>query len=103
MKLGLYLDMRNPPYWPAPWADLYRELTVDELRREFRTTGAARGFKVLDAGQARAELAAITAGLPVEHLLFWCRIGGMPDSLVAEHLDLLVGEVRTGLHARQPG
>jgi hypothetical protein len=41
----------------------------------------------------------MTAGLPVEHLLFWCRIGGMPDSLVAEHLELLLGEVRPGLEA----
>jgi len=41
----------------------------------------------------------MTAGLPVRHLLFWCRIGGMPDALVAEHLELLFGEVRTGLQA----
>jgi hypothetical protein len=74
-------------------------LEVDELRREFQATGAARGFKIVDAGQARAALAAMTAGLPVEHLLFWCRIGGMPDSLVAEHLELLFGDVRRGLAA----
>jgi alkanesulfonate monooxygenase SsuD/methylene tetrahydromethanopterin reductase-like flavin-dependent oxidoreductase (luciferase family) len=77
-----------------------RVLEVDELRREFAATGAARGFKIMDARQARAELAAITAGLPVEHLLFWCRIGGMPDALVAEHLELLFGEVRPGLDPR---
>jgi alkanesulfonate monooxygenase SsuD/methylene tetrahydromethanopterin reductase-like flavin-dependent oxidoreductase (luciferase family) len=76
-----------------------RVLGVDELRREFQATGAARGFRILDAQQARGELAAITAGLPVEHLLFWCRIGGMPDALVEEHLELLFGEVRTGLQA----
>ncbi|HEX4661136.1 MAG TPA: LLM class flavin-dependent oxidoreductase, partial [Streptosporangiaceae bacterium] len=79
-----------------------RVLEADELRREFEATGAARGFKILDAGRAVSELAAITAGLPVEHLLFWCRIGGMPDSLVAEHLELLLGEVRTGLAAHCP-
>jgi hypothetical protein len=44
----------------------------------------------------------MTAGLPVEHLLFWCRIGGMPDALVAEHLELLFGEVRTGLEDQSP-
>src|SRR5271165_1598423 len=76
-----------------------RVLEVDELRREFRATGAARGFKVADAGQACAELAAMTAGLPVEHLLFWCRIGAMPDVLVAEHLELLFGEVRRRIAA----
>jgi alkanesulfonate monooxygenase SsuD/methylene tetrahydromethanopterin reductase-like flavin-dependent oxidoreductase (luciferase family) len=79
-----------------------RLLEPEELRREFRSTGAARGFKILDAGQARTELTAMTAGLPVEHLLFWCRIGGMPDSLVAEHLELLFGEVRTALEAQSP-
>jgi alkanesulfonate monooxygenase SsuD/methylene tetrahydromethanopterin reductase-like flavin-dependent oxidoreductase (luciferase family) len=77
-----------------------RVLTVDELRGEFQTTGAARGYRVLDPYQARAELAAMTAGLPVEHLLFWCRIGGMPASLVAEHLDLLFTKVRPGLTAQ---
>jgi alkanesulfonate monooxygenase SsuD/methylene tetrahydromethanopterin reductase-like flavin-dependent oxidoreductase (luciferase family) len=76
-----------------------RVLEVDELRREFLATGAARGYKILDAAQARTELAAITAGLPVEHLLFWCRIGGMPRALVEEHLDLLFSEVRPGLQA----
>jgi alkanesulfonate monooxygenase SsuD/methylene tetrahydromethanopterin reductase-like flavin-dependent oxidoreductase (luciferase family) len=74
-----------------------RVLQVDELRQEFQATGAARGFKVLDARQARAEIAALTGGLPAEHVLFWCRIGGMPESLVAEHLELLFGEVRATL------
>jgi hypothetical protein len=79
-----------------------RSLEVDELRREFRATGAARGFKIVDAKQACTQLAAMTAGLPVQHLLFWCRIGGMPRTLVEEHLELLFGEVRRGLEARQP-
>jgi alkanesulfonate monooxygenase SsuD/methylene tetrahydromethanopterin reductase-like flavin-dependent oxidoreductase (luciferase family) len=79
-----------------------RVLQVDELRREFQATGAARGFKVLDARQACAEVAALTSGLPAEHLLFWCRIGGMPESLVAEHLELLFGEVKAGLASGQP-
>ena len=36
MQLGIYLDMRNPPGWSAPWADLYRDtidLVVDAERR----------------------------------------------------------------------
>src|SRR5262249_4782917 len=78
-----------------------RELGVDELRDEFRATGAARGFKVVDPGQARAELTEITAGLPVEHLLFWCRIGGMPGALVDEHIELL-GELATWLGTHLP-
>jgi alkanesulfonate monooxygenase SsuD/methylene tetrahydromethanopterin reductase-like flavin-dependent oxidoreductase (luciferase family) len=76
-----------------------RVLEVDELRRDFQATGETRGFRILDAPRAGAELAAITAGLPVEHLLFWCRIGGMPDSLVEEHLELLLGEVKSELEA----
>jgi alkanesulfonate monooxygenase SsuD/methylene tetrahydromethanopterin reductase-like flavin-dependent oxidoreductase (luciferase family) len=79
-----------------------RPLEAAELRREFQSTGAARGFRVLDPPQALAELTAMTAGLPVEHLLFWCRIGGMPDALVEEHLDLLLGDVRCGLQAQRP-
>jgi alkanesulfonate monooxygenase SsuD/methylene tetrahydromethanopterin reductase-like flavin-dependent oxidoreductase (luciferase family) len=77
-----------------------RLLEVDELRREYQATGAARGFQVVDSQQAIVGLAALTAGLPVGHLLFWGRIGGMPDALVTEHLDLLFGEVKRGLAAR---
>jgi alkanesulfonate monooxygenase SsuD/methylene tetrahydromethanopterin reductase-like flavin-dependent oxidoreductase (luciferase family) len=76
-----------------------RPLEADELRREFLATGQARGFRILDARRAAAELATMTAGLPVEHLLFWCRIGGMADSLVDEHLELLLGPVKNELHA----
>ncbi|WP_433189925.1 LLM class flavin-dependent oxidoreductase [Actinoallomurus sp. CA-150999] len=76
-----------------------RVLKVDELREEFRATGAVRGYRILDATRAAAELTARIDGLPVEHLLFWCRIGGMPDSMVEEHLDLLFGDVRTALIA----
>src|SRR5262249_27142806 len=25
MRLGIYLDLRNPPRWRVPWADLYRD------------------------------------------------------------------------------
>jgi alkanesulfonate monooxygenase SsuD/methylene tetrahydromethanopterin reductase-like flavin-dependent oxidoreductase (luciferase family) len=78
-----------------------RLLDVDELRREFHMTGTARGYQILDPQQAIAYLEATTDGLPVEHLLFWCRIGGMPDELVAEHIELLFGEVRQGLHDRR--
>jgi len=78
-----------------------RLLDVDELRREFQTTGAACGYRILDPQQAIAYLEATTDGLPVEHLLFWCRIGGMPDELVAEHIELLFGEVRQGLDDRR--
>ncbi|WP_238015184.1 LLM class flavin-dependent oxidoreductase [Dactylosporangium sp. AC04546] len=77
-----------------------RRLDVDELRREFRTTGAIRGYRILDDRQAVRELIGAIDGLPVEHLLFWCRIGGMPDTLVAEHLELLFGPVRTELERR---
>jgi len=77
-----------------------RVLQVDELCQEFEATGAAHGFKVVDARQACAEIAGLTGSLPAEHLLFWCRIGGTPESLVAEHLELLFGEVRAGLAGR---
>ncbi len=74
-----------------------RVLDVDELRREHARTGAVRGYQVLDAARAVTELRGITEGLPVEHLFFWYRIGGMPESLVAEHLDVLFGEVGPAL------
>jgi len=37
MKLGIYLDMRNPPPWPAAWPDLYRaaiDLVAEAERRD---------------------------------------------------------------------
>ena len=74
-----------------------RQLDADELRREFRATGSIRGYRILDDRQAARELIAATAGLPVEHLFFWCRLGGMPDALVAEHLELLFGGLRREL------
>jgi len=74
-------------------------LDVADLRREFETTGAARGYHVLDPHQAVDNITALTDGLPVEHLLFWCRIGGMPDWMVEEHVELLFGEVRDQLAA----
>ena len=78
-----------------------RVLDVDELRREYERDGVVRGYQVLDAAGAVDELCRITAGLPVEHLFFWCRIGGAPESLVQEHLDVLFGQVRPALAARR--
>jgi alkanesulfonate monooxygenase SsuD/methylene tetrahydromethanopterin reductase-like flavin-dependent oxidoreductase (luciferase family) len=74
-----------------------RVLEVDELRRELAATGVVRGYRILDADRAVRELRAMTDGLPVEHLFFWCRIGGMPDKLVDEHLDVLFGDVAPAL------
>jgi alkanesulfonate monooxygenase SsuD/methylene tetrahydromethanopterin reductase-like flavin-dependent oxidoreductase (luciferase family) len=74
-----------------------RILEVDELHAEYRRTGAVRSYQILDAARAVTALRTMSDGLPVEHLFFWCRIGGMPESLVAEHLDVLFGEVRPAL------
>jgi alkanesulfonate monooxygenase SsuD/methylene tetrahydromethanopterin reductase-like flavin-dependent oxidoreductase (luciferase family) len=80
-----------------------RILEIDELRREYARDGVVRGYRILDAADAIAEVSRISAGLPVEHLFLWGRIGGMPESLVAEHLDILFGEVSPALDARRTG
>ena len=34
MRLGMYIDMRNPARWPRPWAEHYRRWLDMSLRLE---------------------------------------------------------------------
>jgi alkanesulfonate monooxygenase SsuD/methylene tetrahydromethanopterin reductase-like flavin-dependent oxidoreductase (luciferase family) len=80
-----------------------RPLDVASLRQELASAGSARGYRILDPEQAVEHLEARTAGLPFEHLLFWCRIAGMPEWVVEEHIELLFGKVRHRLAERSSG
>jgi alkanesulfonate monooxygenase SsuD/methylene tetrahydromethanopterin reductase-like flavin-dependent oxidoreductase (luciferase family) len=50
-------------------------------------------FDVVTAADAVSRLRAWLAELPVEHVYFWASIAGMPDDLVARHIELLATEV----------
>jgi alkanesulfonate monooxygenase SsuD/methylene tetrahydromethanopterin reductase-like flavin-dependent oxidoreductase (luciferase family) len=64
----------DPERWRAPGRD-----------------GAPPRFQVLTAEDAATALQERTAGLPVEHVYLWASIAGMPDDLVARHVELVSG------------
>lgn len=63
-------------------------LSIDELRR-----GDADGpwgtLEILTPEAAATRIASRIRGLPVQHLIFWASIAGMPDNLVAQNIELL--------------
>ena len=61
--------------------------------------GAPPRFQVLTPEAAVATVRAQTDGLPVEQLYFWASVAGMPDDLVARHVELIATELRAGLAA----
>ncbi|MCX4472656.1 Limonene 1,2-monooxygenase [Micromonospora sp. MW-13] len=60
-----------------PW--LEPDPTSEELRKM---------LEVLTPDQAAERIRALTKDLPVEHLIFWASIGGMPDDLVVRNIEL---------------
>ncbi len=73
-----------------------RELTVDDLRQN-PGSGPLAALQVLGPADAAAHIRELTAGLPVEEVYAWASIGGMPDDLVARHIELMSTEVREAL------
>ncbi|MFJ5927750.1 LLM class flavin-dependent oxidoreductase [Kitasatospora sp. NPDC092948] len=63
-------------------------IKAEDLRN--RTSDAPWGaLRILTPEDAAAQIKEMTAGLPVQHLIFWASIAGMPDDLVAENLTLV--------------
>jgi alkanesulfonate monooxygenase SsuD/methylene tetrahydromethanopterin reductase-like flavin-dependent oxidoreductase (luciferase family) len=56
-------------------------------------------LSVLTPEEAVADIAERTAGLPVHHVYTWASIAGMPDDIVDEHVELLLGHVAPRLRA----
>ena len=52
--------------------------------------------------QAAGHLRQLTSGLPVEHLIFWASVAGMPDPLVERHIELLTLKLPSLLAQRVP-
>jgi hypothetical protein len=69
----------------------------------FRQGGKPPVAVVLDPDQAISRLRALRERLPIAHAFFWASVGGMPDELVEEHVDLLLGRVAPALAADAPG
>jgi alkanesulfonate monooxygenase SsuD/methylene tetrahydromethanopterin reductase-like flavin-dependent oxidoreductase (luciferase family) len=69
----------------------------------FRQGGKPPVAVVLDPDEAISRLRAIGERLPIAQAFFWASVGGMPDELVEEHVDLLLGRVAPALAADAPG
>ncbi len=52
---------------------------------------------VLTPDDAVAMIRSRTEGMPVEHVYLWASVGGMPDAMAAEHIDLVCSHVRPAL------
>jgi alkanesulfonate monooxygenase SsuD/methylene tetrahydromethanopterin reductase-like flavin-dependent oxidoreductase (luciferase family) len=96
---------RLPPY-RAHQVDSYRERRAQDAGRaheplslEALRPAGAGGLHVLTPEDAVAAIREHTDGLPVEHVYLWLSIGGMPDDLVDEHLELTMTAVRPALVA----
>lgn len=53
----------------------------------------APAFDVVTPAEAARRLRSWLSDVPVEHAFFWASIGGMPDDMVEEHLELLATEL----------
>ncbi|PZS25679.1 MAG: LLM class flavin-dependent oxidoreductase [Pseudonocardiales bacterium] len=63
-------------------------VTVDQLR--YRSLDRPWGMlEILTPQEAAARICENTQGLPLEHLIFWASIAGMPDDLVTRNIELI--------------
>lgn len=76
-----------------------RRLTIEEVR-EGRGSGAVGGLEILTAQEAVTRIIGICDGLPVEHLYLWACVGGMPEDLAEQQLELIVEVVQPALASR---
>jgi alkanesulfonate monooxygenase SsuD/methylene tetrahydromethanopterin reductase-like flavin-dependent oxidoreductase (luciferase family) len=63
----------------------------------FRAGGDPPPAVVLTPEEAISRLRTLGERLPIEHAFFWASVGGMPDELVQEHVDLLLDVVAPAL------
>ncbi|MGW1510607.1 LLM class flavin-dependent oxidoreductase [Streptomyces sp. NPDC002394] len=74
---------------------------ADEFRN--RTSNAPWGaLKILTPEDAAVQIKEMTEGLPVEHLIFWASIAGMPDDLTVRNVELVSEALPPLLGARRP-
>jgi alkanesulfonate monooxygenase SsuD/methylene tetrahydromethanopterin reductase-like flavin-dependent oxidoreductase (luciferase family) len=65
----------------------------------FRSGGTAPKAVVMDPDEAIAKLRALGERIPIYQAFFWASVGGMPDELVEEHVNLLLDVVAPSLAA----
>jgi alkanesulfonate monooxygenase SsuD/methylene tetrahydromethanopterin reductase-like flavin-dependent oxidoreductase (luciferase family) len=63
-------------------------VTADQFRGR-STSGPMNLLEILTPQDAAARIRELTRGLPLEHLIFWATIAGMPDDLVTRNIELL--------------
>jgi alkanesulfonate monooxygenase SsuD/methylene tetrahydromethanopterin reductase-like flavin-dependent oxidoreductase (luciferase family) len=56
--------------------------------------GSRPKFFVLTPAQAAAEIRSRADGLPVEHIILWASVAGMPDDIVQRHVELVATDLR---------
>ncbi|MDT9687565.1 LLM class flavin-dependent oxidoreductase [Streptomyces sp. P9(2023)] len=78
-------------------------LKVEDFPEKRADDGSWSTLEILTPEEAAVRIHQRTEGLPVEHLIFWASIAGMPDDLVARHIELvserlpkLLAEARAG-------
>ncbi|GAA1145368.1 MULTISPECIES: LLM class flavin-dependent oxidoreductase [Streptomyces violaceusniger group] len=64
-------------------------LKVEDFPEKRPEDGSWATLEVLTPEQAAVRIHERTRGLPVRHLIFWASVAGMPDDLVARHIELV--------------
>jgi alkanesulfonate monooxygenase SsuD/methylene tetrahydromethanopterin reductase-like flavin-dependent oxidoreductase (luciferase family) len=70
-----------------------RELTIEDVRKR-PGSGPLSALQVTSAADAARKLRENAAGLPAVECYLWASIGGMPDDMVARHIDLCARELQ---------
>jgi hypothetical protein len=66
-------------------------------QRDARVAARHDDLLVVTPEDAAVEIRRRTDGLPVEHVHLWLSVGGMPDDLVEQQLELAAGPLRAAL------
>lgn len=81
-----------------PGMMLLGDLDPESLRSREDVIHTAPKFDVVTPADAVRRLTEWLDPLPIDHMMFWTSIAGMPDDLTQRHIELLSSEVAPALH-----
>jgi alkanesulfonate monooxygenase SsuD/methylene tetrahydromethanopterin reductase-like flavin-dependent oxidoreductase (luciferase family) len=70
------------------------EITPDKIRAQRGRAGTVPPIEVFTPAQAVERLRGVAAEVPADEIYCWASVAGMPDDLVARHVELLATQVR---------